>query len=203
MLVGARNKIAKENERNRKQTVGPVKRRRNQAKKNAVFFPIKFIFAFRLQHRHQRHPEYLEEKKNKKNEVMITNDKERLSREDIERMKVNEAERYHTEKQRERVAVKNKLKSHYFSMKSTVEERVNEKISEADRKSIVKKCNEIIKWIDNIPATEATEKESRKYSCIFFQFCISTIMVWANEERLMHSYFVRSFSIFIKIKLFR
>lgn len=92
---------------------------------------------------------------------MITNDKGRLSRQDIERM-VNEAERYHTEneKQRERVAAKNKLESYCFNMKSTVKEKVKEKISEVDRKSIIKKCNEIIKWMDTYILT--TEEESQR-----------------------------------------
>lgn len=76
---------------------------------------------------------------------MITNDKRRLSKEDIERI-VNEAERYHTEdeKQREKVAAKNNFESYCFNMKSTVEkEKIKKKISEADWKYIIKKCNEI------------------------------------------------------------
>jgi len=53
---------------------------------------------------------------------MITNDKERLSRESSERM-VNEAERYHTknDKQRKRVVAKNNFESYCFNMKSTIE----------------------------------------------------------------------------------
>lgn len=48
--------------------------------------------------------------------------------------------------QRERAAAKNKLELYYFKVKSTVEkEKVKEKILEADRKHIIKKCNEIIK----------------------------------------------------------
>lgn len=64
---------------------------------------------------------------------------------------VNEAERYHAEdeKQRERITAKNNLESYCFNMKSTVEEeKVKEKIPEADRKRISEKCNEIIKWMD-------------------------------------------------------
>ncbi|XP_050447476.1 heat shock 70 kDa protein cognate 4-like isoform X1 [Cataglyphis hispanica] len=91
-----------------------------------------------------------EKSTNKENKITITNDKGRLSREDIERM-VNEAERYHVEdeKQRERITAKNNLESYCFNIKSTVEEeKVKEKISEADRKRISEKCNEIIKWMD-------------------------------------------------------
>ncbi|XP_014480224.1 PREDICTED: heat shock 70 kDa protein cognate 4-like [Dinoponera quadriceps] len=92
----------------------------------------------------------VEKSTNKENKITITNDKGRLSREDIERM-VNEAERYHAEdeKQRERVAAKNDLESYCFNVKSAVEEeKVKERIPEADRKRAGEKCNEIIKWMD-------------------------------------------------------
>lgn len=66
----------------------------------------------------------IENSKNKKNKIMIINDKGCLGREDIERM-ANEAERYHTEdeKQRERVAAKNNLESYCFNMKNTSRRR--------------------------------------------------------------------------------
>ncbi|XP_032683761.1 heat shock 70 kDa protein cognate 4-like [Odontomachus brunneus] len=92
----------------------------------------------------------VEKSTNKENKITITNDKGRLSREDIERM-VSEAERYHAEdeKQRERVAAKNDLESYCFNVKSAVEEeKVKEKIPKADRKRVSEKCNEIIKWMD-------------------------------------------------------
>ncbi|XP_029658784.1 heat shock 70 kDa protein cognate 4-like [Formica exsecta] len=100
-----------------------------------------------------------EKSTNKENKITITNDKGRLSREDIERM-VSEAERYHAEdeKQRERIMAKNNLESYCFNMKSIVEEeKVKEKIPEADRKRISEKCNEIIKWMDT--NTLAAKKE--------------------------------------------
>uniref|UniRef100_A0A672K3X5 Heat shock cognate 71 kDa protein n=1 Tax=Sinocyclocheilus grahami TaxID=75366 RepID=A0A672K3X5_SINGR len=59
----------------------------------------------------------------KENKITITNDKGRLSKEDIERM-VQEAEKYKAEDdvQREKVAAKNGLESYAFNMKSTVED---------------------------------------------------------------------------------
>jgi len=59
----------------------------------------------------------------RENKITITNDKGRLSKEEIERM-VSDAERYRSEdeKQRERVAAKNSLESYCFNMKSTVED---------------------------------------------------------------------------------
>jgi heat shock protein 1/8 len=57
------------------------------------------------------------------NRIKITNDKGRLSREDIERM-VAEAEKYREEddRQRERIAAKNSLESYCFNMKATLAE---------------------------------------------------------------------------------
>uniref|UniRef100_UPI00398F5980 heat shock cognate 71 kDa protein-like isoform X3 n=1 Tax=Pristiophorus japonicus TaxID=55135 RepID=UPI00398F5980 len=59
----------------------------------------------------------------KENKITITNDKGRLSKEDIDHM-VNEAEHYKTEDeaQRLRIGAKNTLESYAYSMKSTVED---------------------------------------------------------------------------------
>lgn len=116
----------------------------------------------------------MEKSTNKKNKITITNDKGRLSKEDIERM-VSEAERYHAEdeKQRERIAAKNNLESYCFNMKSTVEEeKVKEKIPEADRKRISEKCNEIIKWMDTntLAAKKEFEAKLKEAEKVFLHF---------------------------------
>merc|ERR1719305_760680 len=60
----------------------------------------------------------------KENKITITNDKGRLSKEDIEKM-VNDAEKYKAEddKQRDKVSAKNGLESYCFNIKSTIEGR--------------------------------------------------------------------------------
>jgi len=65
----------------------------------------------------------LEKSTNKENKITITNDKGRLSKEDIERM-VNEAEKYRheDEKQKETISAKNALESYCFNMKATLDE---------------------------------------------------------------------------------
>merc|ERR1712180_501944 len=86
----------------------------------------------------------------KQNKITITNDKGRLSKEDIERM-VNDAEKFKDddEKQKERIAAKNGLESYCFNMKTTIEdEKLKDKISEDDRKKINAKCDEALKWLD-------------------------------------------------------
>merc|ERR1712136_475051 len=82
----------------------------------------------------------------KENKITITNDKGRLSKEEIERM-VNDAEKYkeEDEKQRERIGAKNALESYAFSLKSTVEdEKVKDKISDEDKKAIMDKASETL-----------------------------------------------------------
>ncbi|KAM7398640.1 hypothetical protein PAMA_006516 [Pampus argenteus] len=86
----------------------------------------------------------------KENKITITNDKGRLSKEDIERM-VQEAEKYKAEDdvQRDKVSSKNGLESYAFNMKSTVEdEKLAGKISDDDKQKILDKCNEVISWLD-------------------------------------------------------
>jgi len=64
---------------------------------------------------------------------------------------VRDAERYKEEddKQRDRLQAKNALESYAFNMKQTIEDdKLKDKISEDDRKSVLDKCNEIIQWID-------------------------------------------------------
>lgn len=100
----------------------------------------------------------IEKSTGKENKITITNDKGRLSKEDIERM-VNDAEKYKAddEKQKDRVSAKNSLESYCFNMKSTVEdEKVKDKIPETDRKTVMDKCNDVIRWLD---ANQLAEKE--------------------------------------------
>merc|ERR1712158_294373 len=77
----------------------------------------------------------------KQNKITITNDKGRLSKEEIERM-VNDAEEFKAEdeKQKERISAKNNLESYCFNMKSTLDdEKLKDKIGESDRETITKK----------------------------------------------------------------
>merc|ERR1712172_78947 len=95
----------------------------------------------------------------KQNKITITNDKGRLSKEEIERM-VSDAEKFKAEddKQKERISAKNGLESYCFNMKTTIEdEKLKDKISEDDRKKINDKCDEAIKWLDANQLAEVEE----------------------------------------------
>ncbi|KAM3872009.1 heat shock 70 kDa protein 1-like [Diretmus argenteus] len=100
----------------------------------------------------------------KENKITITNDKGRLSKEEIERM-VNEAEKYKSEDehQREKVTAKNSLESYAYNMKSTVEdENLKGKISEDDKKKVIEKCNQVISWLDSNQQAEKEEYEHQQ-----------------------------------------
>jgi len=87
-----------------------------------------------------------------------------LSKDDIERM-VKEAEQHKNEdeKQRERITAKNALESYAFNMKSTVEdEKLKDKLSEGDRKTILDKCSEIIRWLDSNQLADKEEFEHKQ-----------------------------------------
>lgn len=106
----------------------------------------------------------LEKSTNKENKITITNDKGRLSKEDIERM-VNEAEKYRNEdeKQKECISAKNALESYCFNMKATMEDdKLKEKITDNDKTLIMDKCNDTIKWLDANQLADKEEYEHRQ-----------------------------------------
>ena len=98
----------------------------------------------------------------KSNKITITNDKGRLSKEDIERM-VAEAEKFKAEdeKQRDRIAAKNGLESYAFNMKSTLDD-ANAKIDPADKEKINAKVTEVLAWLDANQSAEKDEFEHKQ-----------------------------------------
>ncbi|KAH7971474.1 hypothetical protein HPB49_024489 [Dermacentor silvarum] len=97
----------------------------------------------------------------KQESIRITNDKGRLSKEDIERM-LAEAEKFKQEDdaQRERVAARNSLESYVYGVKQAVEE-AGEKLPSAEKDSVLSKCRETISWIDSNSLAEKEEYEHR------------------------------------------
>ena len=99
----------------------------------------------------------------KKNKITITNDKGRLSKEDIERM-VQEAEKYKEEDEAhlKKVEAKNSLENYAYSMRNTInEEGVKDKIDAADKESIEKAVNETVSWLDGNQMAEQDEFEDK------------------------------------------
>ena len=100
----------------------------------------------------------------KQEKITITNDKGRLSNEEIEKM-VADAEKYKAEdeQQKEKIAAKNGLESYCFNIKSTVEDQnMKDKIPENDRKTILDKVTETISWLDRNQTAEIEEYKDKQ-----------------------------------------
>merc|ERR1712029_1257259 len=100
----------------------------------------------------------------KDEKITIKNDKGRLSQDEVERM-VAEAEKYaaEDEAQKSRIEAKNSLESYVFNMKTSVEdEKVADKLSEEDKKTVLDKCNEAVAWIDSNQTAEKDEFDDKK-----------------------------------------
>jgi len=98
----------------------------------------------------------------KKANITITNDKGRLSKDDIERM-VREAEQFAEEDKlaAEKISAKNGLESYCYSMKNTInEEKFKSAISEEEKKQIEDKIDETTKWLETADHAEKEEFES-------------------------------------------
>jgi len=95
----------------------------------------------------------------KSNRITITNDKGRLSKEEIERM-VNDAEKYKAEDEAAaaRITAKNGLESYSYNLRNTLnDEKVKDKFEEADKSKLEEAINESIKWLD--ASQEASKEE--------------------------------------------
>ncbi|PYH92012.1 heat shock protein 70 [Aspergillus ellipticus CBS 707.79] len=98
----------------------------------------------------------------KTNKITITNDKGRLTKEDIERM-LAEAEKFKAEDEAEtgRIQAKNGLESYAYSLKNTLNEG-KLTISDADKEKVTAKIDEVISWLDNNQTAEKDEYESQQ-----------------------------------------
>merc|ERR1712232_108016 len=98
----------------------------------------------------------------KKANITITNDKGRLSKDDIDRM-VREAEEYAEEDKaaKERIDAKNQLESYCYQMKNTIsEDKFKSAVSEDEAKQIEDKVNETMQWLETAEHAEKEEFDS-------------------------------------------
>jgi len=111
----------------------------------------------------------------KQNKITITNDKGRLSKEEIDQM-VKDAEKYRDEdeKQKEKISAKNSLEGFAFNLKQTLDDpALKDKLSSEDREKVLSKADETIKWLDN---NQTAEKEEYEYKQKELQEVSSPIM---------------------------
>ena len=100
----------------------------------------------------------------KSEKITITNDKGRLSQEEIERM-VEEAEEFAEEdrKIKERVDARNSLETYAYNMKNTVSDsdKLADKLEEDDKNTIEEAVKEILDWLDDNQNAEKEEYEEK------------------------------------------
>jgi len=96
----------------------------------------------------------------KSSKITITNDKGRLSKEEIERM-LAEAEKYKAEDEEAaaRVTAKNGLESYAYSLKNTISENAD-KFEASDKETLESKVDEVIKAMDSMESASKEEFES-------------------------------------------
>jgi len=100
----------------------------------------------------------------KQEKITITNDKGRLSKEEIERM-VNEAEKYKDEdaQQKEKIGAKNGLEAYIFNMKSSLDqEGIKAKLSEAEVAEAKQLLDSALSWLDLNQLGEKDEYEDKQ-----------------------------------------
>lgn len=100
----------------------------------------------------------------KRNQIVITNDKGRLSKSDIERM-VNDASKYEAQdkEQRERIDAKNGLENFAYSMKNTMNDtNVASKRAESDKKKVLDAVEQALQWLHNNQEASKEEFEHRQ-----------------------------------------
>jgi L1 cell adhesion molecule like protein len=99
-----------------------------------------------------------------KNKITITNDKGRLTKEDIERM-VREAEQYKAEdsKNKEKIEAKNALENYAYSLRNTIkDDKVASKLEGGDKEKLEKAIDDAIRWLDSNQTAEKDEFEHKQ-----------------------------------------
>lgn len=107
----------------------------------------------------------VEKSSGKEQKITITNDKGRLSADDIEKM-VAEAEKFKQEDEENlgRIQSKNELENYAYQMKNTLsDEKLSTQISEEDKNTLTEKVEEILKWLDeNLESDKSSFEEKKK-----------------------------------------
>jgi heat shock protein 1/8 len=98
-----------------------------------------------------------------KNKITITNDKGRLSKDEIEKM-VQEAEKYKSEDEdhRKKIESKNALENYAYNMRNTIrDEKIAGNLDPADKKKIEDTIDAAIQWLDQNQLAESDEFDDK------------------------------------------
>lgn len=106
----------------------------------------------------------VEKSTGKSSNVTITNDKSRLTKEEIERM-TQDAEKYEEEdkKYREKIEAKNKLEGYCFQIRSTLtDNKLKDKLDEDSIKPIIDRTTEVLQWLESNQLAEIEEFDQKR-----------------------------------------
>jgi L1 cell adhesion molecule like protein len=106
----------------------------------------------------------VEKSTGKEQRITITNDKGRLSKDDIERM-VAEAEKFKAddEANRDKIEAKNSLENYCFNVKNTInDEKLKGKLSDADKSTVESTIASALQWLEGHPQGEKEEYEEKQ-----------------------------------------
>ena len=106
----------------------------------------------------------LEKGTGKTNKIVITNDKGRLSKEEIERM-LSEAEKYKAEDEAEsaRISAKNALESYAYSLRNTISDpKVDEKLDASEKETLKSEIDKTVAWLDDNQTATVEEYEAQQ-----------------------------------------
>ncbi|KAL3516049.1 hypothetical protein ACH5RR_022951 [Cinchona calisaya] len=100
----------------------------------------------------------------KSNSITISNEKGRLSQEEIDRM-VTEADEYADEdkKVREKIDSRNKLEAYIYNMKSTIrdDDKLSGKIDSDDTENVETALKDALEWLDENPNAEKLDYDEK------------------------------------------
>ena len=106
----------------------------------------------------------VEKSTGKENKIVITNEKGRLSQDEIDKM-VTDAEKFKAEDDanRHRIEAKNGLENYCFSLKTSLsQDAISTKLSEDDKKSLEGIIADTLKWLDANHQAEKEEFEEKQ-----------------------------------------
>lgn len=97
--------------------------------------------------------------------IVITNDQNRLTPDDIDRM-IRDAEKFADEdkKLKERVEARNELESYAYSLKNQIgdKDKLGAKLSDEEKTKMEEAIDEKIKWLEDNQDTESEEYKKQK-----------------------------------------
>jgi heat shock protein 1/8 len=106
----------------------------------------------------------VEKSSNKSHKITITNDSNKLSKEEIERM-VKEAEQFQEQDkaQLEKITTKNELEQYLYQAKNSIQE-TKDKLSSEEKEESLRRVTDTLQWLEHSSAT-TEELKAKKKEC--------------------------------------